>query len=46
MSNGIALFFGCIVIGIFIGIVIANTADSFSVEITPNNALRATVEFA
>jgi len=45
LNDGIALIFGCIIIGIFIGIVIANTANSFSVEITPNNTLRAAVEF-
>jgi len=44
LSSG-GLILGCLIVGIFIGIIIANTASSFSVEVTPNNTFRASVAF-
>jgi len=46
LSSGVGLILGCLIIGIFIGIIIANTARSFSVEVTPNNTFRASVDFS
>ena len=45
MSSGVGLVLGCLIIGIFIGIIIANTASSFSIEVTPNDTFRASVDF-
>ena len=45
MSSAVGLFLGCLIIGIFIGIIIADTASSFSIEVTPNNTFRAAIDF-
>ena len=45
LSSGVGLVLSCLIVGIFIGIFISNTASSFSVEVTPNRTLRAAVAF-
>lgn len=44
MNEGIIIL-GVLIIGILIGIAISEKAESFSIEVTPNNLLRATVGF-
>jgi len=45
LSNAVELMLGCLIVGIFIGILISNTTSNFAIEVTPNNSLRAAIAF-
>lgn len=45
LSNGVELIFGCLLVGIFIGVLLSNTASNFAIEVAPNNSLRAAIAF-
>jgi len=45
MSNAVGLVFGCLLVGIFIGILLSNNTSNFAIEVTPNNSLRAAFAF-
>jgi len=45
MGNGIEWLIGCLIAGIFIGILISNNASGFAFEVTPDNSFRAAIAF-
>ena len=45
MNNAVGLMVGCFLVGIFIGVMLANTTSNFAIEVTPNNSLRAAIAF-
>jgi hypothetical protein len=45
LSNAVELMLGCLIVGVFIGILISSTTSNFAIEVTPNNSLRAAIAF-
>lgn len=45
MGNGVGWFFGALIVGIFLGILISNNVSGLAVEVTPNNSIKAAIAF-
>jgi hypothetical protein len=45
LNNAVELILGCLIVGVFIGILISNTTSNFAIEVTPYNSLRAAIAF-